>query len=232
MEMTEVIEKKTGYHFTDPQLLVTALTHSSYANEQGSHIEHNERLEFLGDAFFDAVVGEEFYRRFPDREEGFLSRIRAVIVCEKSLGEKAAELGLGELIRLSRGEEKCGGRKRQSILADSLEALIGAVYLDGGFETVKKFVLKIFKDEIDDASSGKYRTIDYKSHLQEHLQAKGIMDINYDIIDERGPDHDKTFVAGLFVDGKLLSRGSGKNKKEAQQNAAKIILERETDNAL
>ena len=232
MDMTEDIEKRTGYHFNDPQLLVTALTHSSYANEQGSHIEHNERLEFLGDAFFDAVVGEEFYRRFPNREEGFLSRIRAVIVCEKSLADKAVKLGLGKFIRLSRGEEKCGGRERQSILADSLEALIGAVYLDGGFEAVKEFVLGIFKDEIDDASSGKYRTIDYKSRLQEHLQAKGIMDISYDIIDEKGPDHDKTFVAGLYIEGKLLSKGRRKNKKEAQQNAAKIILERETDNAL
>ena len=232
MKALDRLETRIGYSFCEPVFLETAITHSSYANEQESHVEHNERLEFLGDAFFDAVVGEEFFRLFPDREEGFLSKIRAVIVCEDSLAKKAREIELGEFIRLSRGEEKTGGRQRTSILADAMEAVIGAVYLDGGYDAVKKTVLSLFEKEISEASRGRLRTKDNKTMLQERLQAKGITDIRYELLDESGPDHDKTFTAGLFVDGELKSRGTGKSKKEAQQNAAKITLERETENAI
>lgn len=226
------LEERLGYRFKDQQLLQTALTHSSYANEHGGHIKYNERLEFLGDAFFDAVVGEAFFRRFPNREEGFLSRIRAVIVCEDSLARKANQIGLGSFLRLSHGEEKTGGRNRTSILADAMEAIIGAIYLDGGFEAVQNVVLTLFQEEIEDASQGKVNTRDYKTRLQEWLQARGITDIRYELIEESGPDHDKTFVMGLIVEGKMLSRGEGKSKKEAQQQAAKITLERESKHAL
>ena len=232
MDSLNKLEERTGYHFRDPDLLQTALTHSSYANERGKNTAYNERLEFLGDAFFDAVIGEEFYFRFPDKEEGFLSRIRAVIVCEKSLGEKAAQLGLGEFIRMSRGEEKTGGRHRISIMADAMEAVIGAVYLDGGFDEVKGFILRLFEEEIEEASEGKYLTVDYKTRLQELLQARGVTDIRYELTGESGPDHDKTFVTGLYVNGELQSQGKGKSKKEAQQDAARIKLEREINNAL
>lgn len=223
----EILEKKIDYSFTNGDILTTALTHSSYAKEKGGGIEFNERLEFLGDAFFDAVIGEEFFRIFPDREEGFLSRIRATIVCEASLADKASQIDLGTFLRLSRGEEKTGGRSRPSILADAMEAVIGAVYLDGGFDEVKRVVLALFREEIDQAASGRYRTTDHKTALQEKLQARGITGIRYDLVEESGPDHDKTFVMGLYIDGELVSKGKGKSKKEAEQEAAKIKLERE-----
>ena len=226
------LEKKLGYSFNDRDLLITALTHSSYAKESGGEIRYNERLEFLGDAFFDAVIGEEFFRRFEDKEEGFLSRMRAQVVCESSLASCAKAMDIGGYLRLSRGEEKTGGRNRQSILADAMEALIGAIYLDGGFETVKKVVLDLFAEEVDRASRGESDNRDHKTRLQEILQARGIRDIRYESVDESGPDHDKTFTAGLYVNGKLMSEGKGKSKKEAQQQAAKITLEREAGNAL
>lgn len=227
-----MLEKKLGYSFRDRDLFETALTHSSFAKEQGEEIAYNERLEFLGDAFFDAVIGEEFFRRFEDKEEGFLSRMRAQVVCEGSLAERAKAIDLGEHIRLSKGEEKTGGRSRPSILADAMEALIGAIYLDGGFEAVKRVVLDLFAEEVDKASRGESDNRDYKTRLQEILQARGIRDIRYESIDESGPDHDKTFTAGLYVNGKLQSEGRGKSKKEAQQQAAKNTFEREAENAL
>lgn len=220
------LEEKLGYSFADRSLIETALTHSSYVKEQEHPGEYNERLEFLGDAFFDAVIGEELYRKFPNEEEGFLSRVRATIVCERSLAEKAARIGLGSHLLLGRGEEKTGGRQRPSVLADAMEALIGAVYLDGGFEAVRRVTLDLFSGQITDATHGVYHTQDYKTRLQEKLQAAGITDIRYEILREEGPDHDKTFTAGLYVNGVLSSDGSGKSKKEAQQQAARKALKK------
>ncbi|MBQ9060504.1 MAG: ribonuclease III [Firmicutes bacterium] len=210
--------------FHDPILLETALTHSSYSKEHSGESRSNERLEFLGDAFFDAIIGEELFHMFPEKEEGWLSRIRATIVCEKSLAAQARKLDLGSFLLLGHGEEKTGGRRRESILADAAEALIGAVYLDGGYDAVKSVVLEVFRDVIDDTKRGIFVVYDYKTHLQEVLQAHGITDIRYQMTGEKGPDHDKTFTVGLYIDGALSAEGKGKSKKQAEQNAAMKAL--------
>ncbi|MCI7145838.1 MAG: ribonuclease III [Clostridiales bacterium] len=226
--MTQItqFEGKIEYRFNDRELLVTALTHSSYAQENGGASENNERLEFLGDAFFDAIIGEELYRDFPGKEEGFLSRARAAIVCEKALALEGRRLGVGEIIRLGRGEEKNGGRERESIIADAMEAVIGAVYIDGGFEEAKRVVLHIFRGLIEDAKSGKFIVRDYKTALQEVLQQQGITDIKYIPQGEEGPDHNKTFTVRLEVEGRKMSEGRGKSKKQAEQQAAEAALKR------
>lgn len=226
MEDITQLEKKIGHVFDDKALLENAVTHSSYIKEHGRHNKNNERLEFLGDAFFDAIIGEELYKIFPQKEEGFLSRVRASLVCEKSLAKAARQLDIGSYILMGNGEEKSGGRDRESILADTMEALIGAIYLDGGFEAVKTSVLDIFRGAIDDAVDGKYIITDYKTALQEKLQHDGITDIKYVLIKETGPDHDKTFKVQLIVDGKPETTGEGKSKKQAEQNAAEAMIER------
>ena len=221
------LEDRLGYRFNDVSLIRKAITHSSYIKEHNRSGQSNERLEFLGDAFFDAIIGEELYRLFPDKEEGFLSRTRAALVCEKSLAEEALRLDLGSYILLGNGEEHNGGRKRESILADTLEAVIGAVYLDGGFEAVKELVLRLFAKTIEDARHGKFVIVDYKTALQEKLQNNGAARIRYVLLKESGPDHDKTFQVQLEVNGRPAARGTGKSKKQAEQNAAKVMLERE-----
>ncbi|MDO5491183.1 MAG: ribonuclease III [Bacillota bacterium] len=226
------LEERLGYRFSDRRLLTAALTHSSYVRENDGQEQDNERLEFLGDAFFDAVIGEELFHMFPNKEEGFLSRVRATIVCERSLAEKAGQIGLGGFLRLGHGEEKTGGRQRSSVLADAMEAVMGAVYLDGGFDQVRRMTLALFAREIGETARGHYQTHDYKTRLQEVLQARGITDIRYAVLKEDGPDHDKTFTTGLYVGGQLQSEGTGKSKKEAQQQAARNILERENGNVL
>ncbi|MDO4486923.1 MAG: ribonuclease III [Bacillota bacterium] len=227
MKKIEQLEDKINYHFSDRKLLETALTHSSYIKEHAAGKKSNERLEFLGDAFFDAIIGEKLFKIFPHKEEGFLSRIRATLVCEKSLAKEAARLDLGEYLLLGNGEERSGGRQRESILADAMEAVMGAVYIDGGFEEVKRVVLGIFDEAIEDAKHGRYVVTDYKTSLQEKLQAKGITDIHYELIGEKGPDHDKTFFVRLNVNGSPMTTGTGKSKKQAEQQAAEAMLERE-----
>ncbi len=227
MKDKTTLQQKLGYTFRDPDLLETALTHSSYSKEHGEGARSNERLEFLGDAFFDAIIGEELFRIFPDREEGWLSRIRATIVCEKSLAAQARKLELGDFLLLGHGEEKSGGRRRESILADATEALIGAIYLDGGYEAVRQVVLDLFRGVIDDTRRGIFIVYDYKTHLQEVLQARGITDIRYQMTGEEGPDHDKTFTVTLYIDGVPSSQGRGKSKKQAEQNAAMKALKEE-----
>ncbi len=226
------LEERLGYRFTDAGLLQTALTHSSYVREQPRAGQSNERLEFLGDAFFDAIIGEELYRLFPKKEEGFLSRVRATIVCEPSLAEQAEHLDLGSFLLMGNGEDRNGGRKRPSILADALEAVMGAIYLDGGFDAVSRTVLRLFRSVIDDTTRGKYLVHDYKTALQEKLQAEGQTDICYEMLSQSGPDHDKTFTCGVFVGGQLKAQGTGKSKKQAEQMAAKELLKKETENAL
>lgn len=226
-EKTEIkqVQEALGYTFRNPQILMTALTHSSYSREAGNGCQCNERLEFLGDAFFDAIIGEELYRMFPDREEGWLSRIRATIVCEKSLAQAAHRLQLGQYLLLGHGEEKTGGRSRESILADAMEAIIGAVYLDGGFPSARTTVLRLFRQVIDDTRRGKFIVHDYKTHLQEKLQARGITAIRYEMVKETGPDHNKTFTVCLYVEDTPASQGSGRTKKQAEQMAARRALE-------
>lgn len=186
---------------------------------------NNERLEFLGDAVLDLVISEHLFRRLVS-EEGELTRLRALIVCEESLVICGKKLGIGEYISLSAGEEKSGGRKKKSIIADAVEAVIGAVFIDGGFENARKIVLKLFKYRIEDVLDGKIYS-DYKSKLQELLQEnkKNGRLLEYRMISEKGPDHDKTFNIGVFYKGEKIGQGTGRTKKEAEQNAAMQALE-------
>lgn len=218
-------EKMIRYKFRDISLLDQALSHSSYIREKKEEgLRDNERLEFLGDAFFDAVIGESLYRMHPQAEEGTLSKMRASIVCEQSLAGAAGRLRLADYILLGYGEEKNGGRQRASILADAAEAVVGAIYLDGGYEEARKFVLFAFDRELKDAKAGKIINRDHKSALQELLQANGVHDIKYILENQEGPDHDKTFTVRLEVSGRILARGTGKSKKSAEQEAAKNAL--------
>lgn len=219
------LEQVIGYTFQNPEYLERALTHSSYNKEKNTKHRDNERLEFLGDAFFDAIISVELFGRMPVTE-GKLTKTRALVVCEKSLAEVARQLHLGDYIYMGHGEELGGGRDKDSILADSMEAIIGALFLDGGYEAAQKFVVRVFSETIDKAISGKLFS-DYKSEIQEILQKKGKNVIITYITDrEEGPAHDKTFYVHLECNGRTLGYGSGKSKKEAEQQAAKVALER------
>lgn len=222
----EEFEKKLGYHFTDKNLLILALTHSSYVNEtkKGSH-ENNERLEFLGDAVLDMVVSEYMYRTFPQMPEGELTKLRAAVVCEGSLASLSRRLGVGRNLLLGKGEESTGGRQRDSILADAFEAIIGAVCIDGGIVAATGYVMQFMADEIAQTKVT-FRNLDCKTHLQEKIQKISKIPLHYIIVDEQGPDHNKLFVAEVVHDGHVLGKGKGKSKKEAEQNAANAALEK------
>lgn len=223
-------QNKIGYQFEDSTLLEKSLTHSSYhrGKSQGTG-KDNERLEFLGDAFLDAVVGEALYHRLPDSEEGRLSKVRALVVCEVALSKVARELGIGDVLILGHGEDQSGGRKRDSILADATEALIGAVYLDGGFHQAKALILRIFERTMVEAIEGRLFS-DYKSEFQELIQLRRAGDnIEYVPVGSEGPDHDKTFHVELRVNGQVMGAGTGKSKKEAEQNAARQAIEKRGD---
>ncbi|MDD2216996.1 MAG: ribonuclease III [Eubacteriales bacterium] len=224
-------EKISGHKFKDAALLNKALTHSSYIKVSKSNdILNNERLEFLGDAFFDAIVSEELYKRLENVEEGVLTKIRAKIVCERSLASLGMSLNVGKYINMGKGEEMSGGRSRESIIADAVEAVIGAIFLDGGYDAAKRFVLSKFGTIFDDALSGRLH-IDYKSEIQEKVQIHG-KSLQYNLVDQEGPDHDKTFFVELVCDKTVIGKGQGKSKKEAERNAAKQALERGEDLAL
>ena len=222
----EEFERKIAYTFSDKNLLILALTHSPYANEtkKGSH-ENNERLEFLGDAVLDMVVSEYMYRHFPKMPEGELTKLRAAVVCEGSLAELSRKLGVGRCLLLGKGEESTGGRSRDSILADAFEAIIGAICMDGGMEAVTKYIMGFMEERIESTKSN-FRSLDCKTHLQEVIQKTSKVPLKYAIVDEHGPDHNKVFVAEVTHDGAVLGKGSGKSKKEAEQNAANDALER------
>lgn len=220
-------QQKIQYEFSDINLLDQAFRHSSYVKEsKDRNLMDNERLEFLGDAFLDAIIGESLYEMHPQAEEGKLSKMRAALVCEESLANAAGILEVSEHLLLGYGEEKTGGRNRASILADATEAIVGAIYLDGGYEEAKEFVKRAFEKELDDAREGKIVNRDFKSRLQEELQAQGIQDIKYILEKEEGPDHDKIFTVRLEVNGREISHGIGKSKKSAEQDAAKNAIER------
>ena len=219
-------EQLIGYKFNNPNLLERALTHSSYNKEKNTKHQDNERLEFLGDAFFDAIVSAELFKMMKGVTEGKLTKTRALVVCENSLAKSARKLGLGQYIYIGHGEEVGGGRDKDSILADAMEAVIGAIYLDGGFEPTEKFVLRYFSETIKDAAEGKLFS-DYKSEVQEFIQKNGRnLAITYSTVREEGPAHNKTFFVNLSYDGNILGEGSGKSKKEAEQQAAKAALAR------
>ena len=214
----ELLEKKSGYHFQNPHLLKQAMTHSSYANEHKAKGYHdNERLEFLGDAVLEVVSSEFLFRHYPALPEGDLTKLRASIVCEPTLALCARELDLGDFLLLGKGEEHTGGRKRDSIVSDAMEALIGAIYLDGGFASSKEFVHRFIMTDIEH----KKLFYDSKTILQEQVQ-KNWHDgeISYVLTGEEGPDHDKTFLVDLYVAGEKKSSGKGRTKKAAEQDAA------------
>lgn len=216
--------KVLGIDLNDLSLLNQALIHTSFANEtKGTSVIHNERLEFLGDAVLDLVISEYLFRQFPNLPEGELTKARAAIVCEATIARRAASLSIGKYLLLGKGELVSGGRERISILADAFEAIIGAIYLDGGFESAKSFVIGQLKDQLALVETGDY-VKDYKTLLQEVVQRNSDSRINYEIIAERGPDHDKTFEIEVLVNSKQLGIGLGKSKKEAEQQAAKQAL--------
>lgn len=218
-------EQKIGYQFQNRNYLETALTHSSFNREKNTKHQDNERLEFLGDAFFDAVISVELYERLKHVTEGKLTKTRALIVCESALAQVARGYELGSYLNLGHGEDTGGGRHKDSILADSMEAVIGAIYLDGGYQAMQNFVKKSFSRMIDQAIDGKLFS-DYKSEVQEILQGKGKpVKIAYETDREEGPAHDKTFFVHLSCNGEIMGKGIGKSKKEAEQNAAKQTLE-------
>ena len=225
-------ENRINYHFRDSRLLEEALTHSSYLKEHSlRRLKSNERLEFLGDAFIDAISGEELYCRLPEAEEGRLTKLRAAVVCEKALAKQGRMLEIGEYLLLGNGEEKQGGRRRDSILADAVEALIGAIYLDGGYDAARRVFLMYGEDMINDAIEGRLMR-DYKSNLQERVQAVGGGQLIYQVNREEGPDHNKTFYLDLFLGDRLIGTGSGRTKKQAEQQAAKEAIERGLHNVL
>ncbi len=223
--MKQTLESRIGYCFRDARLLETAMTHSSYANERHSaDAVSYERLEFLGDSILGLTAAEFLYSHTPALPEGRMTRLRAELVCEASLHKTALSLGLGEFMRLGRGEELTGGRERASILADMVEAVIAAIYLDGGMDEAKRFILTHI---LSDAEIGENRpSADYKTALQELVQRRGEVRICYELVGETGPDHNKTFTFSVSVDGETVGEGSGRTKKEAEQMAARRALER------
>lgn len=220
------LQKRLDYRFFNTGLLKTALTHSSYVNENKlKYEENNERLEFLGDALLDAIISDYLFRRYPEAQEGFLTKERAALVCEDALFECGNNINLGYYLKLGRGEEKNGGRTRKSMIADAVEAVIGAVFLDGGWKATRKVAFGLLGDKINQAESGTLMIEDYKSMVQEKLQSAGFTDIKYVLAWSEGPDHDKTFHIDLIVNGQTKARGVGKSKKKAEQAAAQKLYE-------
>lgn len=203
-------------------MLIRALTHSSFANEnRNKGLESNERLEFLGDSVLGMVVAEALFIRCPDMPEGKMTRLRAQLVCEESLHRVAVELNLGERMRLGKGEEQSGGRERVSILADAVEAIIAAMYLDGGISAARDFIEKYILSDLEDVFE---RVTDNKTELQELIQRKSGQVLSYVHTGESGPDHDKTFTFQVTLNGETIGEGSGRTKKEAEQAAARTAL--------
>jgi len=220
------LEERLGYRFHDRGLLTRALTHRSYVNEhEGEGYTHNESLEFLGDAVLGFLVSARIFRRFPDLKEGELSKIKAYLVSAVNLFLLAEEIRLGEFLRLSRGEEKTGGRKKRAILVDAYEAVIGAIYLDGGVEAATAFVEAHVGPLLEALDVRELTYGDYKSSLQEQLHDRGYPEPVYRVIDEMGPDHKKTFVVEVLIRDQVVAQASGRTKKEAQQAAARQALE-------
>lgn len=218
-------ENRIGYEFRDPGLLTTALTHSSYKREHASVREDNERLEFIGDGILDSVIALYLYRNEPLLPEGDLTKIRALIVCEKSLAEAGRRMGINEMILLGAGEARSGGASKDSIIADAVEAFLGAVLIDGGYESCESVILSVLSETIESALRGDLFA-DYKSEFQELAQTGGgNKEIVYVTDRSEGPDHDKTFFVHVELDGKCMGYGTGKSKKEAGQNAAKAAID-------
>lgn len=218
------LQNKIGYQFKNPALLNEALTHSSYANEHKSqHIKYNERLEFLGDSVLSIVVSDYIYKNCPELPEGELTKLRASLVCEKSLYEFAKKIDLGKYLILSKGERNNGGADRPSILSDAFEALIAAIYIDGGLAPASKYILNFVIPAIK--NSKKKKINDYKTTLQEIIQKNPGEKLEYVLVKESGPDHNKHFVVEVHLNSNVIGKGGGRSKKEAEQQAAREALE-------
>lgn len=216
------LEKSIGYVFKNKELLNRALTHVSYANEH--QVESNEKLEYLGDSILEFLSSKYLYLNFPKLKEGELSKARAAVVCEESLYKVAKKHEVNKYIKVGHSEMASNGNEKSAILADSIEAIIAALYFDGGIEVAEKFIIENLKEAMKIACEN-VGMKDYKTVLQEKLQVNGNIDIEYRIIDEKGPDHDKIFVAEVSVNGKVLADGEGSSKKHAEMQAAKKALE-------
>ncbi len=215
--MSHPLEAVIGYTFKNPGLLTTALTHTSYANESRVSVEHNERLEFLGDSVLQIVSADYLFRAYADRPEGDLTKIRSSLVSEGALFQFAQEIHLGDYLLLGKGEERNGGRTRPSIVSDAFEALIAALYLDGGMEVARGFILPFITE-------GKRAEADYKTQLQEIVQQNPEERLSYIVEQESGPDHDKHFVVAVRFNSDCVARGEGRSKKSAEQHAAREAL--------
>lgn len=222
--MIKDLETAIGYRFQNLSLLQNALTHSSYANERWHNsLLSNERLEFLGDSVLGMLVAEYLFRNFPNRPEGELTRMRADMVCEKTLAAAANRIGLGEHLLLGHGEEQGGGRSRDSILADAVESVIAACFLDGGLDAALKFVQQFILVEVP---VSKLHNVDYKTQLQELVQQKKNQVLSYVLVGQSGPDHDKQFDVEVSLNGAVVGSGSGSSKKRAEQMAARAAIEK------
>ena len=222
--MIKDLEAALGYKFQNITLLQNALTHSSYANERWHNsLLSNERLEFLGDSILGMVVAEYLFKQFPDRPEGELTRMRADMVCETSLAVIAGRLNLGEYLLLGHGEERFGGRNRASILADAVESVIAASFLDGGMEAARGIIERFV---LCNVPATKLQNMDYKTSLQELVQQKRNQVLCYRLVGESGPDHDKIFTAQVLLNDQIVGEGSGSSKKRAEQDAARVALEK------
>lgn len=219
-EELKELEEKIGYVFGQKELLAQALTHSSFSNEQKiNKFKDYERLEFLGDAVLELLSSRFFFETYPEMSEGQMTRLRSSMVCEPALAFCARDIALGNYILLGKGEEATGGRMRDSIISDVMEAVIGAIYLDGGIEKADEFVRRFILSDLEN----KQLFYDSKTILQEKVQKLG-KDLTYELVEESGPDHDKVFVVEARIDGKVAGRGQGRNKKSAQQQAAYQVL--------
>ena len=222
--MIKDLEAAIGYSFRNITLVQNALTHSSYANERWHNsLMSNERLEFMGDSVLGMVVAEYLYRNFPDRPEGELTRMRADMVCEQALSVVADRIDLGKHLLLGKGEEQSGGRNRASILADAVESVIAAMFLDGGMEAAKAFISKFV---LCDVPVTKLHNADYKTALQEKVQEKKNQTLSYTLVGESGPDHEKRFEVQVSLNGTVVGTGSGSSKKRAEQDAARDAMAR------
>lgn len=222
--MINELETAIGYRFHNITLLQNALMHSSYANERWHNsLLSNERLEFLGDSVLGMLVAEYLYRNFPNRPEGELTRMRADMVCEKTLATVANKIGVGKHLMLGHGEENLGGRKRDSILADAMESIIAAAFLDGGMSAALGIIQRFILVEVPVT---KLHNVDYKTQFQELIQQKKNQTITYTLIAERGPDHDKHFEVQVAVNGEAVGTGAGSSKKRAEQDAARAAIEK------
>lgn len=217
------LEKKIGYTYKNISYLETALTHSSYANEVRHGTKSNERLEFLGDAVLSIVVSDYIFNHCPNLPEGELSKLRASLVCEKSLCRFSKALGVGDYLKLSKGERNLKGQERPSILADAFEAIIASIYLDGGIEEARRFILSFVEPEIKNPKPRAFK--DYKTNLQEIIQKNPEEHLEYVLTGEEGPDHDKHFFVEVHLNSNVIGRGGGRSKKEAEQQAAREALE-------